>query len=208
MQRSGWALIGQAAVDATARGAASGCCWLSVGRAAGRTSASVSVGRGPAGWGRGGQRGPLGARGTAVQVSDPSSDPAPDPASAGTAPGLGQAGRPGPRAGCREVGPVEPEPSDPRPATRPRPTPTRPLPGGLGPGVPAPRRLGKKVGGGRRRGRRAWVGWSPGNCGSGAGPAAAPGSRVWGEPRRPGACQSVSRQGSSRVGSPGKGACI
>lgn len=116
----------------------------------------MSVGRGPAGWGRGRQRGPLGARGTAVQVSDPSSDPAPDPASPGTAPGLGRAGRPGPRADGREVGLAEPEPSDPRPATRPRPTPTRPLPGGLGPGVPAPGRLGKKVGG-QRRGRRAWV---------------------------------------------------
>lgn len=120
------------------------------------------------------------------------------PASDGRA-GLGHgraAGRSDPRSRspatpARRPGPGRPRP-DPCPAASAQESRRR---GDLG------RKLAAAAAGAAGLGR----GWSPGNCGPGAGPAAAPGSRVWGEPRRPGACQSVSRQGSSRVGSPGRG---
>lgn len=123
-------MIGPAAADATAPGAASGERGLSVGGAAGRTSASVSVGRGPAGRGRGGQRDSAGGGGTAVQVSDPIGTPT--LRLPGTAPGVGRAGlglgRQGGRArlgGSQSLAP----PPGPWPGLDPSPGP---------PGLPPP----------------------------------------------------------------------
>lgn len=125
-------MIGPAGAYATAPGSASGERGLSVGGAAGRTSASVSVGRGPAGRGRGGQRDSAGAGGTAVQVSDPVGTPT--LCLPGTAPGVGRAGlglgRQGGRArlgGSQILSPPAPWPGlDPSPGPPGLPPPASP----------------------------------------------------------------------------------
>lgn len=145
------------------------------------------------GAGAGRALGSAGAGGTAVQVSDPAGTPT--PRRPGAAPGIWRAG-PGRAAGGGEAGPGRGGRNSAPPARRPGPDPGRDPPGLPPPQPPAasgPRgNLGGKLapaagaagsGGGRQRGRRAWVPGgspdpaSPGNCGPGTGlPAAAPGS--------------------------------
>lgn len=149
----------------TAPGAANGWRELSLGGAAGRTSASVSVGRGPAGLGAGRASRLGGAGGTAVQVSDSGPDPAQTlrrqqrrPASGGRRAGLGHGratGRPGerePRAHLRATRPgPDPDPTPARPTSL-GPEETweeswRPVAGaaGLGPGRPPRPRVTRQL---------------------------------------------------------------